>query len=381
MRPSKPISSSLILLCALAVSAGGARGKDIGGTIASKLPITDDSQLVDDVICTVASAPCISFGSPGLTLELNGFRITGRGDSQTGCLGTSTAGEAGIFATGLKDLTIRGPDSVEQFRNYGIQLVNTTGSTIADVTVVTNCTSGIFLNGSANNIVERIVSIRNGHITSPCGGIGSASSNENRLRANRTIGNGFWAPGNNFGIGLIGTSSRNVVEDNSIFGNSNGIYLQPGAVGNVVRRNLAMDNPPIQIPASNPAGSGYDIWNLSPAGANTFHANVCLTSVNAPCPASAPPSLSASPHPIPAAGGAVSGMTTISWLAPGVEAVEVRIGSPDGVQFVGGGSRGSAQTGLWVGDGMTFYLQDISGGKPLNAENTLATVVVRLQRK
>jgi hypothetical protein len=74
-------------------------------------------------------------------------------------------------------------------------------------------------------------------------------------------------------------------------------------------------------------------------------------------------------------------MSTINWTAPGVEAVEVRIGSPNGELFAGGGSRGSAQTGLWVRDGMTFYLQDISGGKPLTADNTLATVVVRLQNK
>jgi hypothetical protein len=29
---------------------------------------------------------------------------------------------------------------------------------------------------------------------------------------------------------------------------------------------------------------------------------------------------------------------------------------------------------------MTFYLQDVTGGKPLTASNTLATLVVRLQR-
>jgi hypothetical protein len=74
-------------------------------------------------------------------------------------------------------------------------------------------------------------------------------------------------------------------------------------------------------------------------------------------------------------------MTTISWMAPGAEAVEVRVGGPNGTLFAAGGSRGSAQTASWVSDGMTFYLQDISGGKPLTAENTLATVVVRLQRK
>jgi parallel beta-helix repeat protein len=188
------------------------------------------------------------------------------------------------------------------------------------------------------------------------------------------------APGNNFGIGFTGTSSNNLVEDNTIVGNSNGIYLQPTAVTNIFRRNLVMGNPPIQVAVSNPASNGFDIWNLSPAGANTFQANVCLTSVNAPCPASAP-SLTASPNPIPVTGAADYGMTTISWMAEGAEAVEVRIGSPNGALFAGGSSRGSAQTGLWVPDGMTFYLQDISGGKPLTAENTLATVVVRLQRR
>ena len=189
------------------------------------------------------------------------------------------------------------------------------------------------------------------------------------------------APGNNFGIGFTGTSSNNLVEDNTIVGNSNGIYLQPTAVTNIFRRNLVMGNPPIQVAVNNPASNGFDIWNLSPAGANTFQANVCLTSVNAPCPASAPPSLSASPNPIPVTGAAVLGMTTISWMAPGAGAVEVRVGSPNGALFAAGGSRGSAQTRLWVPDGMTFYLQDISGGKPLTAENTLATVVVRLQRR
>ena len=127
--------------------------------------------------------------------------------------------------------------------------------------------------------------------------------------------------------------------------------------------------------------TGFDIKNLATVGTNTFQANICLTSVNAPCPASSPPSLTATPNPIPITGSATFGMTTITWMAPAAEAVEVRIGSPNGVLFAGGGSRGSAQTGLWVPHGMTFYLQDVSGGKPLTEENTLATVVVRFQEK
>lgn len=126
---------------------------------------------------------------------------------------------------------------------------------------------------------------------------------------------------------------------------------------------------------------GFDIKNQSPPGQNSFTGNICLTAMNAPCPAPFESSMTASPNPIPVTGAAMLGMTAISWMAPGAEAVEVRIGSPNGVLLIGGGSRGSAQTGLWVADGMTFYLQDISGGKPLTAENTLATVVIRLEKR
>ena len=143
-------------------------------------------------------------------------------------------------------------------------------------------------------------------------------------------------------------------------------------------------NPPVQVAVDHTSdiGRSFDIKNRAPLSlGNVFTANVCLTALNAPCPAPFEPSLTASPNPIPVTGTTALGVTTISWLAPGVEAVEVHVGSPDGDLFVGGGVRGSAETGLWVRDGMTFYLQDISGGKALTAENTLATVVVRLQRK
>jgi hypothetical protein len=172
MLPLKRIPWFALLLGALAVSASSIQARDIGGTISSTLTITEDSQLVDDVTCTVTGAACIAFGASGITLDLNGFTMTGLGDPQTGCSGASTAGEIGILANGLKDVIIRGPGRVEQFRNFGIQLVNTTGGTIADVTVATNCMSGIFVSGgSANNVVERNVSIRNGHLTAACGGI------------------------------------------------------------------------------------------------------------------------------------------------------------------------------------------------------------------
>jgi hypothetical protein len=90
-------------------------------------------------------------------------------------------------------------------------------------------------------------------------------------------------------------------------------------------------------------------------------------------------SLTASPNPIPVTGKA-DGATTISWNAPNAATVEIHIGSPNGPLFVQWGNSGSAQTASWVTDGTTFYLQDVTGGKPLTVDNTLATLVVHLQK-
>jgi parallel beta-helix repeat protein len=94
------------------------------------------------------------------------------------------------------------------------------------------------------------------------------------------------AQGNNFGIGLIAAAATgNVVEDNAVVGNSNGIFLAAGVKGNVIRRNLIVGNPPLQVDMDHPLGGGVDIKNLADDGANTFRGNRCLTSINAPCPA------------------------------------------------------------------------------------------------
>ena len=92
-------------------------------------------------------------------------------------------------------------------------------------------------------------------------------------------------------------------------------------------------------------------------------------------------SISAVPNPIPVTGGATVGTATISWKAPNAQVIEIHVGSPSGALFTTFGSKGSMTTGAWVTDGMTFYLQDVTGGKPLTADNTLATTVVHLLQK
>jgi parallel beta-helix repeat protein len=76
-----------------------------------------------------------------------------------------------------------------------------------------------------------------------------------------------------------------MIEDNTVVGNANGIVLAAGVQGNIIRGNLIAGNPPVQLSIDFPLSTGVDIRNMAADGANTFENNVCLSSVNAPCPA------------------------------------------------------------------------------------------------
>ena len=71
--------------------------------------------------------------------------------------------------------------------------------------------------------------------------------------------------------------------------------------------------------------------------------------------------------------------TTLSWTATsGVSATDVRVGSSSGTIFGSNNSGGaSATTGLWVTDGMQFFLQDASSGDSTGDSKTLASLVVQ----
>ncbi len=82
------------------------------------------------------------------------------------------------------------------------------------------------------------------------------------------------------------------------------------------------------------------------------------------------------PNPISANGGTY-GQTTITWYAPpSVQYIQIRVGSPTGPLFTTNFPQGSMMTGQWVTDGMVLYLQDITNGKALNANNTIAKVIL-----
>ncbi|HEY6288475.1 MAG TPA: hypothetical protein VIW48_03430, partial [Nitrospiraceae bacterium] len=123
------------------------------------------------------------------------------------------------------------------------------------------------------------------------------SSKHNRVRLNTFYGNGSIksSPSNNFGLGLFGASQNNLVEKNKIGGNVNGVFLGGGGgvIGNLIRRNVILGNPPAEAIKEFGASIGVDIQDFSDPGANAFEDNRCLTYAGktdpAPCPSISKP--------------------------------------------------------------------------------------------
>ena len=91
-----------------------------------------------------------------------------------------------------------------------------------------------------------------------------------------------------------------------------------------------------------------------------------------------PTMVTATPNP---ATGNASGLAqvSISWETSQSSQIVITVGAPGGPVFASGGQQGSASTAFWVSNGLQFFLQDVSGGKPLTAANTLASVTVTVK--
>jgi hypothetical protein len=157
---------------ALIVASGVADAEDISGVIVRTLIMSENTRLIGDVTCNVTGGPCIAFGAPNISLNLNGFTITGQADPTTGCKGTSVSTDIGISTNGQSNVGIRGPGVVQRFQAEGILFMASVRGWVQAATVTTNCMSGVRINPTSSEIsVEGNVSVRNGHSVFPCGGI------------------------------------------------------------------------------------------------------------------------------------------------------------------------------------------------------------------
>ena len=123
-------------------------------------------------------------------------------------------------------------------------------------------------------------------------------------------------------------------------------------------------------------GMVFYLQNVS-GGLPLTSANTLATTTVHVSTGTATGSISANPNPIVVTDGSGLGTTTLSWNSSFVSTVEVHVNSPSGPLFARStsGAR-SATTGKWISNGTVFYLQNVSGGLPLQAANTLATVTV-----
>jgi hypothetical protein len=286
----------------LFVSAGIAQAEDIRGPIALTKTIFEDSQLVEDVTCLDTANPCIEFGASHITLRLNGFTMTGPAASISECTPVFPPNpNDGILISNQTHARVLGPGMVQKFRRHGILMLGTllpnpisTNVTIRHVTAHQNCFSGLFMGGVTDSVIEDNVSVRNAvnSTAASCGANCIINSHNNHIRRNHFAGTGsVGPPSNDFGVGLNGNSSGNVIEHNSIGGNIIGVRIQANAAGNVIRRNVIAGNPPSQVAFTFGDQVGADIHDANPVpgsgSRNTIERNWCVTYSGpgpAPCP-------------------------------------------------------------------------------------------------
>lgn len=164
-----------ILTAAAAITgvwSTAAKAEDISGIVVRTLMLSEDTRLVGNITCQVSAGPCIAFAAPNISLNLNGFSITGPNDASTGCGGTNVGTESGINTNAQSNVGIRGPGIVQRFRGDGILFNATTRGWVQGVTTSTNCMSGIRVGPTSSQIsVENNVAVRNGTPAAACGGI------------------------------------------------------------------------------------------------------------------------------------------------------------------------------------------------------------------
>ena len=302
------------LVLVLLFSSITAQATDIRGVIPTTLTIFENSRLTGDVECSqLDNGPCIRFGAPGIKLELNGFKMTGTANEppRSSCVAGADFGaqQADGIHSNFDEVVIEGPGLVQRMRRHGIALIGigipvnpVEKAVVKKLVSHQNCFSGIFMGSVNNTLVEEVVSARNSSNSEarPCGGVCITNSNNNRIRRSEFFGNGSIFPGpppaavpNDFGVGLVGSSSGNIIEENGIGGNVNGLALFPLSAaltptGNLIRKNVIVGNPPMEVSADNPAINpvGADIRDFSATGSNRFEENLCITYTGAspsPC--------------------------------------------------------------------------------------------------
>ncbi len=159
------------------------------------------------------------------------------------------------------------------------------------------------------------------------------------------------------------------------------VYWTLTSTGNVAVHSGSAAGP---LVGSGPATGSASISNVTDGEilylTDSSNGNVLATTTLNVQQAPATVTLLANPNPVPVPVGNTYGRTTISWNVPSATTgLQLHVGSPAGPLFgASTGGTGSATTGNWVTDGMTFYLTTTSGvvegSVPIHVQSVSGTI-------
>jgi large repetitive protein len=178
-----------------------------GATIVSNLKLDHDLTCAGDGLVV---------GADGIRIDLNGYTITGSGTGN------------GVLAVGRTAVVIIG-GTIKHF-TIGVQLAASNGVTIKEIRVTDN-RDGIFLIGSSGNTIKENTAWQNSRVGVMLRPGAVRNSTQNLVMENILSDNAN-------GVILVETPSGNVFKENNISGSSNaGIALNGGVSGNLIKEN------------------------------------------------------------------------------------------------------------------------------------------------
>ena len=185
--------------------------------------VMEDAILTSDLECDTKNA--LTVGADNVVIDLNGYKISSVGETDSADLATGYDGSSGILVTGADNVVISGLGGIEGF-DAGVRFVGSSGGEVSDVSFTDN-NVGIVMSGAEGTEISRNTMTANRF------GIVSASSNEATIAFNSLVAQELQ------GIVLTG-SDDNIIAANSLYGNGdNGIYVDIMSNVNTIDFNIA----------------------------------------------------------------------------------------------------------------------------------------------
>ena len=224
--------------------------------------------------CTLR-ADIAMYGANGIDINADNVTLDGNGHS---LIGNNITNTNGVYLSGRTGVTVKNL-TVEHFY-HGIDLASSSGNALAGNNASLNNSSGIYLTGSSNNVLNSNTANSNSSYANSGNAAGielESSSNGNTLSGNTAdnTNGGNWMQTMYVAGIWLGSSSNNRLTNNTVI-NSQGSNLSwfdvagfflMSASNNILSGNTA------SIPGYNGYGESIGLWLTSSANGNTLLGN------------------------------------------------------------------------------------------------------------